>query len=297
MFPILLLSPSKTLNEPRAQFFDSSGTQPKNRLASANLGLTLELLKALKGLNRSQLREYYGISESIAGKLEDYYSDAPPIQPVWTWYTGEAFKYLDLSSLETQGGKGWARATSHLVILSSLYGAHRPGDLMQPYRLDFTLPPPPGFESNGPKSLRALWESSVRDYFQDLAQQLETKTIISCASDEFESMMLSALDANQGSGLPGGRSKTTDPEFEMYTIEFYQRHPKTGAKTKISARAKQARGAFVRWVLEQAPDGFASTREMKEFITQFKALEYGFESEQPQLPTTGFSMSRLVFSQ
>jgi cytoplasmic iron level regulating protein YaaA (DUF328/UPF0246 family) len=311
MVPIILLSPSKTLQNPLANPSESWKAQLSQGLGSANSSLTLGLLKALEAMSLNQLQEYYGVSLSIAEKLNVYYSENPPIQPVWTWYTGEAFKYLDLPSLKSQGGKGWTRAVTHLVILSSLYGAHRPEDLMRPYRLDFTLPFPPDFHqvytksssisdslsSNFPKTMRGMWEQSIQQYLLDLAQTQETSVVVSCASEEFESLAVSALQRDPKTINSQPNLPLRSDGIDLIRIEFYQRHPKTGKTTKISARAKQARGAFARWVLEQVPDECTSTKEIIDFLSGFNQSGYCFTSVQSDYQGKGLRIFKLVFTQ
>ena len=311
MVPIILLSPSKTLHDPLVNSSESWKSQFSQGLGSANSTLTLSLLKALEAMSLDQLQEYYGVSQSIAEKLKVYYSENPPIQPVWTWYTGEAFKYLDLPSLKSQGGKGWTRAVTHLVILSSLYGGHRPEELMRPYRLDFTLPLPPNFHqvytksssisdslaSSLPKTLRGMWEKSIQQYLLDLAETQETSVVVSCASEEFESLAVSALQRDPKTIKSQSNLPLSSDGIDLIRIEFYQRHPKTGKTTKISARAKQARGAFARWVLEQVPDQCTSAEEIMDFLTGFNQLGYSSTSVQADYEGEGLRISNLVFTQ
>lgn len=321
MFPLILLSPSKTLYEPGA-FSDQIEqypsalvfTKPEEESSGpVDHHLTQALLQGLGQLDLSSLQTYYQISQNVAHKVASYYDQATPSQPMWTWYTGEAFKYLDLPSFHRLGGKVWQRVASNLVVLSALYGAHRPLDSMRPYRLDFTLPLPPGFDpkpfakangqktnESGPYSLRSLWEPRIQSYLSDLANQQSSQVFLSCASEEFESLVFGpgGRILPFGNQVLGTQDRASD--FYVIRIEFFQKHPKTGEKTKISARAKQARGALARWVLVNAPDEFSSLDDMLLFLRGFMELEYTFDSIQEKRLTqdhTSASVITLTFSQ
>lgn len=231
--PIIILSPSKTLRSPvQASHLTSRPDSPWATLQGKPpffQGDSHALRTSLAALSPGALMEYFHISQSLAETVRANLAQEQPL-PAWTLYAGEAFKTLDLPTLSP----GAARlASQSLGILSALYGYLGPTDRILPYRLDLTLPPPPGSPlEKQSQSLRSFWQPRITQHLNDLVVQTRSPLVISLASQEFHSLI-----------NPRGLS------VPLLQIDFLQ----AGGR-KISARAKQARGLFARWYLQQAGD-------------------------------------------
>ncbi|NCN05619.1 MAG: YaaA family protein [Spirochaetales bacterium] len=208
----------------------------------ADFDLSSTLREALGKKSLGELVEYFGVSHTLGQEIHDLYQVPGVLRPMWTWYAGEAFKYLGLRDFfrEPQESMLFQRASRGILVLSALYGCLLPWENIQGYRLDFTLPMPDGSKQPG---LRALWSSRVISRINTLSAAFDTPLCISCASEEYESV-LHPTTRNAGVWL----------ERPLVRIQFIQSHPKTGKPARISARAKQARGIFARWVIETLPE-------------------------------------------
>src|SRR5699024_2201383 len=94
-------------------------------------------------------------------------------------FAGDVYEGLDAPSLSDEQLE-WAQ--KHLIILSGLYGALRPLDLMQPYRLEMgtRLQNPQG------KNLYEFWGSQIAQYLnKQLAQDHDEQVIVNLASVEY----------------------------------------------------------------------------------------------------------------
>ncbi len=217
---------------------------------------TEKLLSALGMLSQADLRDFFGISEKLGQTVNEYYPYEGELYPAWCWYTGEAFKYLDLPSLMKSLP---LKANRTIRILSALYGMVSPMDTIQPYRLDFTLGQVPGFD--GSASLRQLWSSRVTESLNKSVQDVQASFVLGAASQEYESL------------VDPGRLHAP-----FIRAEFVQSHPRTGLPTRISARAKQARGMLARWVVQQDITPGSHGGELRDFFQDFTLDGYRMES-------------------
>ena len=119
----------------------------------------------------------------------------------------------------------WAQ--EHVVILSGLYGALRPLDLMQPYRLEMgtRLETPKG------KNLYEYWGSTIAAYLNERQEGEGAPCIINLASEEY----FKAVD------LKTLKARVVQCVFQDW---------KGGAWKIISFHAKRARGLMVRYAIE-----------------------------------------------
>jgi len=242
----------------------------------ADFDLSTNLREALGKKSLEELVEYFGVSQALGKEIHNLYS-APGIpRPMWTWYAGEAFKFLRLPDFfhEPQESMLFQRASRGILVLSALYGCILPWENIQGYRLDFTLPMPDGSKMPG---LRALWAGRVISRINTLSATLDTPLCISCASEEYESLF-----------QPTTRNAEVSLDRPLVRIQFIQAHPKTGKPAKISARAKQARGIFVRWVIETLPEEAQSVDAIVGHLKSFDREGYRL---------TGSTEQELSFSQ
>ena len=131
-------------------------------------------------------------------------------------------------------------AQRHLFILSGLYGALRPLDLMQPYRLEMGCP----LSVDGASNLYRFWRDQVTGVINDAASNDTDRTLINLASAEYAKVI--------------DKSKL---QPEMVTITFKQPHKKGGYRT-IPIYAKRARGAMIHYMIT---DGIDKAEGLLEF--------------------------------
>ena len=230
---LFLLSPAKTLDyETTIPPAVARRTSEPQFTAQA-----LELIARLAPLTPPQVAQLMDLSDELAGLNVARYASWQPqhtpdnSRPAVLAFNGDVYDGLDARSL-TPAQLDWAQA--HLVILSGLYGALRPLDALQPYRLEMgtRLANPQG------KDLYAFWGDTVANYLNSRQAEQPKPVIVNLASQEyFKVVRRKALQARvidcvfedwkANTGLPGGG---------QYKI--------------ISFFAKRARGAFVRWAIQ-----------------------------------------------
>ena len=120
-----------------------------------------------------------------------------------------------------------AFAQDHLRILSGLYGALRPLDLMQPYRLEMGT----AFPNARGKDLYAFWGSRVTDSLKQVLEKQKKPVLLNLASEEYFKVLQS-----KELGCP-----VVAPVFQ---------DAKDGKYKIISFYAKRARGLMARYVVE-----------------------------------------------
>ncbi|MCO4744510.1 MAG: peroxide stress protein YaaA [Proteobacteria bacterium] len=216
----MLLSPAKNLNEGPA-LAEYAATEPAMR-ADAE-----ELLTTVRTLSSSDLQSLMKISEKLGDlNAARYETLAFPFTPdnakqASLLFAGDTYRGLDAGSLSPDD-LAWAQ--DRVGILSGLYGVLRPLDLIQPYRLEMgtKLATPRG------KNLYAFWADRITAELngRDLGGE-----VVNCASNEyFSAVQTKALDAT-----------VITPVFKDV---------KEGKARVLSFFAKQARGAMVRWAIQ-----------------------------------------------
>jgi cytoplasmic iron level regulating protein YaaA (DUF328/UPF0246 family) len=140
-------------------------------------------------------------------------------------FDGDVYDGLNAKSLSTEQ-LTWADA--HICILSGLYGALRPLDLLQPYRLEMGTALP---NANG-KNLYEFWGDTVSAHINKLQKSDKEPVVINLASQEY--------------------FKVVDKKaLKARVIECTFEEHKNGAYKVISFMAKRARGMMARYAIEQ----------------------------------------------
>jgi cytoplasmic iron level regulating protein YaaA (DUF328/UPF0246 family) len=230
---LILLSSSKTMD------FDSplpasAASQPWTQpalLAKANaiarrlraldapaLGALLGVSDALRDLNH---RRYQAFTEGPATPN----ASATNARPAIFAYTGDSYRDLGLASMTADD---FAFAQAHLRTLSGLYGALRPLDIIQPYRLEMSAP----LATDDAPDLARAWRPTLTAHLNALLDAADVPLIIHLASNEY----FKALDPEDLEGV------VVRPTFQDW---------KDGAFKTIGLFAKRARGAMAAWIIRE----------------------------------------------
>lgn len=188
----------------------------------------MELIDQLKTLEPHQVSNLMGISEKL-GQLnaERYQQWQIPFTPDNARQALLAFKgdvYEGMNAYEFgEGDFGFAQ--DHLRILSGLYGALRPLDLMQPYRLEMGTK----FENRRGKDLYTFWGDRITEHLNEVLEE-DDGVLMNLASNEyFKSVNKRRLNA-----------RVITPQFRDW---------RNGRFKMISFYAKKARGMMAGYII------------------------------------------------
>lgn len=232
---LIVLSPAKSLDYESA-FITDVHTEPQFLARSA------QLIKLLRQLAPAEIASLMHISDPLAALNAGRYA-------AWTrkFTTENARQAVLAFNGDVYGGLEAATLTakqldylqSHVRILSGLYGALRPLDLMMPYRLEMgtRLANPAG------KDLYAFWGDEVTLALNAALAGQKSKTLINLASEEyFKSVRPGVLQAD-----------VIAPVFQDW---------KGGKYKIISFYAKRARGLMARYA---ALNAIKTPEKLKQF--------------------------------
>ncbi|MEK9670973.1 MAG: peroxide stress protein YaaA [Rhodospirillaceae bacterium] len=247
---LALISPAKKLDfETKSDL--ALHTQPDF------LAQSKKLAADARKLSRQDLMNRMGISERLADLNHQRFKDfKPPFdlsnakQAVFV-FNGDT--YLGLRAKELSK-KDLEYAQDHLRILSGLYGALRPLDLIQPYRLEMGL----RFPNSGGSDLYEFWNGSLAEAIAKAVEGHKDKTVVNCASNEY----FKAIDAE------ALKAPVVTPVFKEV---------KDGQARVLGMFAKQARGAMARFMITDRV-------EKADGLKDFTGLGYKF---QPKLSDGG----------
>lgn len=218
---LLVVSPAKKL--------DYETTLPTERHSQPLfLDDAMELIEQLKPLEPHQVSNLMGISDKL-GQLnaQRYQEWQLPFTPDNARQAVLAFKgdvYEGMEAYDFADGD-LAFAQDHLRILSGLYGALRPLDLMQPYRLEMGT----RFENHRGKDLYAFWGDRITEHLNELLAA-DDGVLMNLASNEyFKSVNKRKL-----------KGRMITPQFREW---------RNGRYKMISFYAKKARGMMASYII------------------------------------------------
>ena len=189
-----------------------------------------ELAKVVRKLSVNDLRKLMDISENLAtlnrDRFRDFADASTPENAKAAMYifAGDTYTGLEAKSLDQDEV---TFAQNHLRILSGLYGLLKPLDAIQPYRLEMGS----RLKTQRGKSLYDYWGSTISEALNAQAEQVQTDTLINCASQEYF-----------------GAVKPDALTLNVVTPQFYEDKP--GGPKIVSFYAKQARGAMARFIIQ-----------------------------------------------
>jgi len=243
---LTVISPAKTLDY-ETPVKIKKHTQPLFADRSA------ELIDILGEYSPQRLSKLMGISDKLAELNVNRYAE-------WTRkcttknarqsllaFRGDVYVGMDAQTLKESE---FAFAQDHLRILSGLYGALRPLDLMQPYRLEMGTK----LENEHGDNLYDFWGPAITKELNKQLKKNKDNVLLNLASNEyFKSVKVGLLEAN-----------VVAPVFK---------DQKNGKYKIISFFAKKARGAMSGWVIRK---NITDVKNLKKFT----GLGYRFSPEE-----------------
>jgi cytoplasmic iron level regulating protein YaaA (DUF328/UPF0246 family) len=249
---LIVLSPAKSLDY-KTPIKVKAPTLPEFVSESA------KLIVDLKKLSPQEVADLMGLSDQLAalnvGRYRDWskkFTDANSKPAIYA-FNGDVYDGFDVNTLNS---KAIDFAQDHLRILSGLYGALRPLDLMQPYRLEMGT----SFQNARGKDLYAFWGERVTESLKKLLEQQKKPVLLNLASEEyFKVLQAKNLDC-----------PVISPVFQ---------DGKDGKYKIISFYAKRARGLMARYVVENR---ITDTADLKGF--NLDGYKYVASESKPEKP-------------
>jgi cytoplasmic iron level regulating protein YaaA (DUF328/UPF0246 family) len=220
---LIVLSPAKSLDY-KTPVKVKTPTLPEFVSESA------KLIADLKKLAPQDIAKLMGLSDQLAvlnvGRYRDWskkFTEANSKPAIYA-FDGDVYDGFDVKTLDA---KTVAYAQEHIRILSGLYGALRPLDLMQAYRLEMGT----SFKNTRGKDLYAFWGGRVTDSLKKVLENDKKPVLLNLASEEYFKVL-----QPKDLGCP-----VIAPVFQ---------DAKDGKYKIISFYAKRARGLMARYVVE-----------------------------------------------
>lgn len=243
---LILLSPAKTLD------YDTPVPTPVAKQATDPLftAQAAQLITLMRQRKPAEVAALMSLSDPLAALNVARYAAWQPqatpdnSRPALLAFNGDVYAGLDAASLRTADLR-WAQA--HLVVLSGLYGALRPLDRLQPYRLEMgtALGNPAG------RDLYAFWGDTVAAYLNERLADERHPVVLNLASQEYARAAL----------RPALKARVVSCQFEDW---------KDGRYKIISFFAKRARGLMARHAIELRA---RSPRALESFAAEGYAFE------------------------
>ncbi|WP_119291132.1 peroxide stress protein YaaA [Azohydromonas sediminis] len=227
---LYLLSPAKTLDydTPTPPEVLARATKPQFVARSA------ALIDVLKTKTPAEIASLMSLSDALAqlnvARYAAWRKTFTPknSKPAVLAFAGDVYDGLDAKTL-TLADLEWAQ--DHLVILSGLYGALRPLDLMQPYRLEMGTK----LHTDAAEDLYGFWGDTLAEHLNRRLKDDPAPVVVNLASQEYAKAAL----------RPALKARVVDCVFEDW---------KGGQYKVISFFAKRARGAMARYAITHRID-------------------------------------------
>jgi uncharacterized protein len=241
---LFLLSPAKSLD------YDTPAPAELPHTLPQFIPQSSQLIELLRRFSPQQISELMDLSDALSALNVARYETWRPkfsaknSKQAILAFNGDVYDGMDAKSLKAADLE-WAQ--SHLVMLSGLYGALRPLDRMQPYRLEMgtKLTNPAG------SNLYKFWGAAIANYLDAQLAQDKQPVIVNLASNEyFKVVDRKALKA-----------RVVECVFEEH---------KNGQYKVISFMAKRARGMMARYAIQKR------VKDVKR-LEAFNSNGYAFE--------------------
>ncbi len=219
---LVVVSPAKSLNWEEQPSVET--TEPEFKADA------LRLAKTSRGLTLGDLKKLMSISDDLARLNRDRFKafqaepDSEITRPAALAFNGDTYQGFEAATL-SEDAMRWAQ--DHMRILSGLYGALRPLDAIQAYRLEMGS----RLKTRRGKSLYDYWGDTIAKSLNTQAKAVETDKLVNCASQEYF-----------------GAADTKALKLNVITPVFLEE--KGGTSKTVSFFAKRARGAMARFIVE-----------------------------------------------
>jgi cytoplasmic iron level regulating protein YaaA (DUF328/UPF0246 family) len=232
---ITILSPAKTLKMEKALnrnlYTEPLFIKEASALIKELIKYSPEDLEGLMKVNGKLAEQNF--MRHISWKKEHDLSNA--MQAILA-YDGAVYKGIRAADLNEQQ---LGFASGHLIILSGLYGALRPLDLIKPYRLEMGTK----LKNRRGNNLYIFWRNKLTTYIKKELKKQDDNILIDLASKEYSSVIdMSKINV-----------KVITPVFKEY---------KNGVYKIITIYAKRARGLMSRFIIE---NNIILPSDLKEF--------------------------------
>ena len=221
---IHLLSPAKSLDF-ESEISTQIYSQPQF-MAEAET-----LVKKLKSASKQKVKDLMSISDALTElNTQRYQTWSGLTEPTkksrqaLLAFTGDVYQGLDAKTLTE---KDLQYAQDHLIILSGMYGALRPLDIIEPYRLEMGTSLKVGKADN----LYQFWKEKPTLFLNERLEESGSNVVVNLASNEY----FKVVDKKQLNG------SLVSPDFK---------DAKNGKYKIISFYAKKARGYMSRYIIE-----------------------------------------------
>lgn len=237
---LFLLSPAKSLDyeTPVPPEVAEMATRP------AFVDEAAALIDVLKDKTPAEVASLMSLSDPLAQLNAARYGawrrtfTARNSKPAALAFDGDVYGGLDARTLGTDD-LAWAQA--HVVILSGLYGALRPLDRLQPYRLEMGT----RLVTPGAKDLYGYWGDRIADYLNRRQRGERGAVVVNLASQEYF----------RAAGRKALKARVVECVFE---------EGRGGDWQVISFFAKRARGLMARHAIRARLDRPEGLREFAE---------------------------------
>jgi cytoplasmic iron level regulating protein YaaA (DUF328/UPF0246 family) len=237
---LYLLSPAKSLDyeTPTPPEVKALATRP------AFVDEAAALIDVLKTRTPAEVASLMGLSDALAqlnvgryGAWRRTFTDRNS-KPAALAFDGDVYGGLDAKTLAVDDLR-WAQ--DHVVILSGLYGALRPLDRLQPYRLEMGT----RLATDGANDLYGYWGDTLADYLNRRQRGERERVVVNLASQEyFRAVSRKSLKAR--------------------VVECVFEEGRGGGWQVISFFAKRARGLMARHAVRQRIDRVHGLRDFAE---------------------------------
>ncbi len=233
---LILLTPSKSMNLTRKIFFDVPFETP------LFLDKSVQIKNTIASMSETKLAKLMSISAPLAKQTKERYEEwtkehfLQNSRPAIWAYTGDVYKGLRAETFD-KTDTDWAQ--QHLLIPSGLYGAVRPYDLVQAYRLEMKTK----LKVGKTKDLYEFWGKTAANY----AEERSGGVICNLSSEEYARVITKPLSKSV---------KVITPIFLDTKAD--------GTIQSVPIYSKIMRGVVVHWIVKNKIDRLSRLNEFAE---------------------------------
>lgn len=226
---IIIISSAKTM--------DISSIELKQHSEPNFLDAAKFLLEECKKISQKQLSSIMKLNDKLAELTYNRFNnhDTANLKQALFIYDGDVFKQLEKNKYN-EANLDFIQ--NHLLIMSGLYGALKPLDLIAPYRLEMGVKIAGGKFSN----LYNFWTDKITQYLNQLLDKQKSQYVINLASTEYsKTINLSNLN------------------YPMISIIFKQIRNKE--PLSLGMLAKKARGQMLNFIIKNSIDNIEDLKK------------------------------------